>query len=132
HRRQEVQEAVDQRWRDDLFAQELDCIGHRLEQAEWSDPVRPPAILQACDESALRPDSQDYEDSYQAQRGRRPNSGVDDGHQPRRDADADQPVMDRLTDGQPEVSLRVPLGEGHRSTSPMTMSKLPRMTTASA
>src|SRR5262249_52894283 len=88
-------------------------VGYGLEEPERSDAVGSPAVLQAGDEAALGPQREHHEHRDQPQGRQGADSGIDDGDDPAWDADADQPVVDGLADGQPKVGLAAPLADAH-------------------
>ena len=75
---------------------------------EWPDPVRPPAVLQPSNEPSLGPQGQHHEDRDQPRTVDRAHARIDDRPRANLGCRGDEPVVDRLADGEPEVALQIP------------------------
>ena len=88
-----MQRRVCLRRADDLLGEQLQRVGDRLQQAELADTVGTAAVLEPSDEASLGPDGDDHEKGDHAQDHGCPEPHVHQRHQPARDPQPDQPVM---------------------------------------
>src|SRR5262249_44749340 len=76
-RRQVVQEGVSFLRTNDLFREQLERVGDRLQQSKAPNAVRAEPTLQPSDEASLGPDGDDHPDGDDAQNRHRANPGID-------------------------------------------------------